>query len=61
MFSPCGSEQDIPGLEDRTFPYGFSEVSIDAVVESDVCLAIGTELGDEDYHLRRYIALGKAA
>ena len=49
VIQTSGGTSFIPGLEDRTFPYGFSEVSIDAVVESDVCLAIGTELGEPSH------------
>ncbi|MFD1814651.1 thiamine pyrophosphate-binding protein [Rhodococcus gannanensis] len=41
-----GGTSYIEGLEDRTFPYGFSPSAIEAVVESDLCLAIGTELGE---------------
>ena len=48
-----GGTSYIKGLEDRTFPYGFSPSSIDAVVKSDLCLAIGTELG-EPVHFGRW-------
>ncbi|WP_068160622.1 thiamine pyrophosphate-binding protein [Rhodococcus phenolicus] len=41
-----GGTSYIEGLEDRTFPYGFSPSAIEAVVESDLCLALGTELGE---------------
>lgn len=41
-----GGTSFIEGLEDRTFPYGFSTAAVDAVVKSDLCLAIGTELGE---------------
>ncbi len=34
------------GLEDRTFPFGFTPASIDAVAESDLVIAIGTEIGE---------------
>lgn len=47
-----GGTSFIPGLEDRTFPYGFSEVSIDAVVESDLCIALATELGEPSHYGR---------
>ncbi|TCJ31913.1 thiamine pyrophosphate-dependent enzyme, partial [Parafrankia sp. BMG5.11] len=33
-------------------PYGFSAASIDAVVKSDLCLAIGTELGEPVHYGR---------
>ncbi|MBP9035853.1 MAG: hypothetical protein KBG29_18315, partial [Pseudomonadales bacterium] len=39
-------------LEERTFPYGFSEASIEAVIESDLCLALGTELGEPSHYGR---------
>ena len=41
-----GGTSFIKGMEDRTFPYGFSEYAINAVVKSDLCIAIGTELGE---------------
>jgi acetolactate synthase-1/2/3 large subunit len=47
-----GGTSYIAGLEDRTFPYGFSAASIDAVVKSDLCLAIGTELGEPVHYGR---------
>ena len=34
------------GLEDRTFPFGFTPASIDAVSQSDLVIAIGTEIGE---------------
>ncbi len=34
------------GLEDRTFPFGFTPASIDAVAKSDLVIAIGTEIGE---------------
>ncbi|UGQ14039.1 thiamine pyrophosphate-binding protein [Yinghuangia sp. ASG 101] len=46
VIQTSGGTSYIEGLEDRTFPYGFSPSSIDAVVTSDLCLAIGTELGE---------------
>ena len=50
VIQTSGGTSFIPGLEDRTFPYGFSEASIDAVVESDLCLALGTELGEPSHY-----------
>lgn len=41
-----GGTSFIPGLEDRTFPYGFSQSAVEAVVKSDLCIALGTELGE---------------
>ena len=52
VIQTSGGTSFIEGLEDRTFPYGFSEVSIDAVVESDLCLALGTELGEPSHYGR---------
>jgi acetolactate synthase I/II/III large subunit len=52
VIQTSGGTSFIAGLEDRTFPYGFSEVSIDAVVESDLCLALGTELGEPSHYGR---------
>ncbi|MGW0021281.1 thiamine pyrophosphate-binding protein [Rhodococcus sp. NPDC003382] len=46
VIQTSGGTSYIEGLEDRTFPYGFSPSAIEAVVESDLCLAIGTELGE---------------
>jgi acetolactate synthase-1/2/3 large subunit len=46
VIQTSGGTSFIEGLEDRTFPYGFSAASVDAVVRSDLCLAIGTELGE---------------
>lgn len=42
--SGCGMV--IEGLEDRTFAYGFSPAGVAAVEASDVCIALGTELGE---------------
>jgi thiamine pyrophosphate-dependent acetolactate synthase large subunit-like protein len=41
-----GGTSFIKGLEERTFPYGFSPSAVDAVVKSDLVVAIGTELGE---------------
>src|SRR3546814_18141024 len=34
------------GLEDRTFPFGFTPASLDAAKQADVVIAIGTEIGE---------------
>jgi thiamine pyrophosphate-dependent acetolactate synthase large subunit-like protein len=47
-----GGTSYIRGLEDRTFPYGFSPSAVEAVVQSDLCLAIGTELGEPVHYGR---------
>jgi thiamine pyrophosphate-dependent acetolactate synthase large subunit-like protein len=56
-----GGTSYIPGFEDRTFPYGFSPSAVEAVEQSDLCIAIGTELG-EPIHLglTRHWAAGNA-
>ncbi|MGC5255065.1 thiamine pyrophosphate-binding protein [Gordonia sp. DT218] len=46
IIQTSGGTSFIEGLEDRTFPYGFSKAAVEAVVTSDLCLAIGTELGE---------------
>ncbi len=52
VIQTSGGTSFIPGLEERTFPYGFSEASIEAVIESDLCLALGTELGEPSHYGR---------
>ncbi|MGW0637942.1 thiamine pyrophosphate-binding protein [Nocardia salmonicida] len=52
VIQTSGGTSFIAGLEDRTFPYGFSASAIDAVVKSDLCLAIGTELGEPVHYGR---------
>jgi thiamine pyrophosphate-dependent acetolactate synthase large subunit-like protein len=46
VIQTSGGTSFIRELEDRTFPYGFSPAAVDAVVKSDLCVAIGTELGE---------------
>lgn len=46
VIQTSGGTSYIAGLEERTFPYGFSRSAVDAVNKSDLCLAIGTELGE---------------
>lgn len=46
VIQTSGGTAFIPGLEERTFPYGFSESAVEAVAGSDVCVALGTELGE---------------
>ena len=52
VIQTSGGTSYIAGLEDRTFPYGFSPSAVDAVVQSDLCLAIGTELGEPVHYGR---------
>lgn len=46
VIQTSGGTAFIKGIEDRTFPYGFSPAAVEAVVGSDLCIAIGTELGE---------------
>jgi acetolactate synthase I/II/III large subunit len=46
VIQTSGGTSFVPGLEERTFPYGFSKAANEAVAKSDLCLAIGTELGE---------------
>jgi len=40
----------LTGTEDRTFPCGFSPAGAKAVAESDLVIAIGTEIGEPVHH-----------
>ena len=46
VIQTSGGTSFIPGLQDRTFPYLFSPAANEAVEESDLCVALGTELGE---------------
>ncbi len=46
ILQTSGCAMVIPGQEDRTFAYGFSPAGREAASESDLCIAIGTELGE---------------
>ncbi|MER6816612.1 thiamine pyrophosphate-binding protein [Spirillospora sp. NPDC000708] len=52
VIQTSGGTSYIKGLEDRTWSYGFSPSAVDAVVKSDLCLAIGTELGEPVHYGR---------
>ncbi len=52
VIQTSGGTSFIPGLEDRTFPYGFSSAAVEAVVTSDLCVALGTELGEPVHYGR---------
>ncbi|SHM65842.1 thiamine pyrophosphate-binding protein [Cryptosporangium aurantiacum] len=52
VIQTSGGTSYIKGLEDRTFPYGFSPSAIEAVVQSDLCVALGTELGEPVHYGR---------
>jgi acetolactate synthase-1/2/3 large subunit len=46
VIQTSGGTSYLEGLEERTFPYGFSDAAVEAVTDSDLCIAIGTELGE---------------
>lgn len=46
ILQTSGCAMTIEGMEDRTFAYGFSPAGRAAASESDLCIAIGTELGE---------------
>jgi acetolactate synthase I/II/III large subunit len=50
IIQTSGGSAFIKGLEDRTFPYGFSKMANEAVHKSDVCVAIGTEIGEPSHY-----------
>src|SRR5262249_62031367 len=47
-----GGASFIRGLEARPFAYGFSPAAVEAVVKSDLCVALGTELGEPSHYGR---------
>jgi thiamine pyrophosphate-dependent acetolactate synthase large subunit-like protein len=53
VIQTSGGTSYIKGLEDKTFQYVFSDASIEAVEESDLVVALGTELG-EPVHFGRW-------
>ncbi|KGI71120.1 thiamine pyrophosphate-binding protein [Mycolicibacterium rufum] len=52
VIQTSGGTSFIPGLEDRTFPYLFSPAANEAVEASDLCVALGTELGEPMHYGR---------
>ena len=61
VIQTSGGTSFIKGLEDRTFPYGFSPSAVDAVVNSDLVVSIGTELGEPvHYGKGRHWVAGEA-
>ena len=52
VIQSSGGTSFIEGLDDKTFPYGFSDSAVEAVVKSDLCLAVGTELGEPVHYGR---------
>ena len=52
VIQTSGGTSFIPGLQDRTFPYLFSPAANEAVEKSDLCVALGTELGEPMHYGR---------
>lgn len=52
VIQTSGGTSYIPGLQDRTFPYLFSPAANEAVEKSDLCVALGTELGEPMHYGR---------
>ncbi|PRC56797.1 acetolactate synthase, partial [Mycobacterium sp. ITM-2017-0098] len=52
VIQTSGGTSFIPGLQDRTFPYLFSPAANQAVEESDLCVALGTGLGEPMHYGR---------
>ncbi|BBZ47804.1 thiamine pyrophosphate-binding protein [Mycobacterium parmense] len=52
VIQTSGGTSFIPGLQERTFPYLFSPAANEAVEESDLCVALGTELGEPMHYGR---------
>ncbi|WP_372780772.1 thiamine pyrophosphate-binding protein [Litorivivens sp.] len=49
ILQTSGCAMTIKGMEDRTFAYGFSPAGVAAAEASDLCIAIGTELGEPSH------------
>ncbi|WP_067657559.1 thiamine pyrophosphate-binding protein [Nocardia harenae] len=61
VIQTSGGTSFIEGLEDRTFAYGFSASALEAASESDLVVAIGTELGEPvHYGVGRHWEAGDA-
>lgn len=54
VIQTSGGTAFIEGIEDRTFPYLFSTVADEIVASSDLCVAIGTEIGEPVHYGRGY-------
>ena len=61
VIQTSGGTSFIPGLEDRTFAYLFSPAANEAVEESDLCVALGTELGEPMHYGRTQHWAGNVA
>ncbi|MFT5481843.1 MAG: acetolactate synthase-1/2/3 large subunit [Halieaceae bacterium] len=55
VIQTSGGTAFIEGLEDRTFPYLFSTVADEIVAKSDLCVAIGTEIGEPVHYGKGYL------
>ncbi|GIX30144.1 MAG: acetolactate synthase large subunit [Porticoccaceae bacterium] len=55
ILQTSGGTAFIEGVEDRTFPYLFSEVGDEIVAKADLVVAIGTELGEPVHYGRGYL------
>ena len=55
VIQTSGGTAFIEGLEDRTFPYLFSTVADEIVAKSDLCIAIGTEIGEPVHYGRGFL------
>jgi acetolactate synthase-1/2/3 large subunit len=54
VIQTSGGTAFIEGIEDRTFPYLFSDVADEIVARSDLCIAIGTEIGEPVHYGKGY-------
>ena len=54
VIQTSGGTSYIEGLEDRTFQYAFADVATEAVVKSDLVVALGTELGEPVHFGRNF-------
>src|SRR3546814_4417360 len=55
ILQTSGGTAFIEGVEDRTFPYLFSDVGDEIVAKSDVVVAIGTEIGEPSHYGRGHL------
>jgi len=55
VLQTSGGNAFIEGIEDRTFPYLFAEVSDEIAAKSDVVVAIGTEIGEPMHFGRGFL------
>src|SRR3546814_12913164 len=55
ILQTSGGTASIEGVEDRTFPYLFSDVGDEIVAKSYVVVTIGTELGEPSHYGRAHL------